>query len=59
MAERREKLQRALAVTEQQYALIRQKVEQLQALAQEYEGKLAKYHGWLAQLDVVEEAAGR
>ncbi|MHB8577045.1 MAG: helix-turn-helix domain-containing protein [Dehalococcoidia bacterium] len=57
VAERREKLQRALAVTEQQYALIRQKVEQLLVLQQEYEGKVAKYHGWLAQLDAVEEVA--
>ncbi len=56
VAERREKLLRALAVTRQQYALIRQKVEQLQALQQEYEQKLARYDGWLAQLDAAEEA---
>lgn len=54
IAERREKLARALAVTETQYALIRQKVEQLQQMREEYEAKIAKYHGWLAQLDTVE-----
>jgi len=62
IAERREKLQRALAVTEQQYNLICQKAEQLRAMQQEYEHKLDKYHGWLAQLDVAEgelQSAGR
>jgi len=53
--ERREKLAKALTVTEKQYALIRQKVEQLQAMQQEYEHKLSKYHGWLAQLDAAEQ----
>ena len=55
-AERREKLQRALAMTEHQYDLVRQKVAQLQALQQEYEAKIARYHGFLAQLDVTEDA---
>ena len=55
IAERREKLTRGLTVTEQQYALICQKVAQLCEMQQEYEQKIAKYHGWLAQLD---EATG-
>ncbi len=55
VAERREKLQRALAETEKQYALICQKVEQLRAMQDEYAQKIARYHGWLAQLD--EDAA--
>ncbi len=54
IAVRREKVARALAVTEQQYTLIRQKVEQLEAMRQEYETKLRKYRGWLAQFDAAE-----
>jgi DNA-binding transcriptional MerR regulator len=54
VAERREKLMRGLAVTEQQYALICQKVEQLRAMQLEYEGKLSRYHGALTQLDASE-----
>jgi DNA-binding transcriptional MerR regulator len=54
IAERREHLQRALAVTERQYALICQKTEQLRAMQEEYEHKLDRYHGWLAQLDAAE-----
>jgi len=59
VAERHEKISRSLSVTEKQYELIRQKVEQLLSMQQEYEAKLAKYRGWLAQLDAPEtEAAG-
>jgi len=58
VAERREKLQRALAETEKQYALICQKVEQLSAMQDEYAQKIAKYHGWLAQLGSADEATG-
>jgi DNA-binding transcriptional MerR regulator len=59
VADRRDKLQRGLAVTEQQCALIGQKVEQLQALQQEYEARLARYHAGIAQLDAAtEEAVG-
>jgi len=54
VSERRAKLKRGLEVTEQQYALIRQKLDQLQAMAEEYEGKLARYHNWIAQLDTAE-----
>lgn len=50
VTERREKLTRALSVTEQQYAVICQKVEQLLGMQREYEQKIAKYHDWLAQL---------
>src|SRR5437660_9955035 len=39
LAERREKIARALSMTEKQYALVRQKVEQLQQMQQEYEHK--------------------
>ena len=59
VAERHEKISRSLSVTEKQYELIRQKVEQLLSMQQEYEAKLAKYRGWLAQLDAPEtDAAG-
>jgi DNA-binding transcriptional MerR regulator len=54
ISERRAKLQRGLQVTEQQYALIRQKLDQLRAMAEEYEGKLARYHNWITQLDSAE-----
>jgi DNA-binding transcriptional MerR regulator len=57
VAERREKVERALAVTQQQYELIRQKVEQLQAMQQEYETKIGRYRGWLDQLDATEQDA--
>ncbi|HEY8837671.1 MAG TPA: MerR family transcriptional regulator [Dehalococcoidia bacterium] len=59
VTERRENISRSLSVTEKQYELIRQKVEQLLSMQQEYEAKLAKYRGWLVQLDAPEtEAAG-
>jgi len=50
-AERRQKLARALAVTEQQCALIRQKSEQLRALLDEYESRRERYAAALAALD--------
>jgi DNA-binding transcriptional MerR regulator len=52
--ERRERLERALAVTERQYALIRQKLDQLRAMADEYEQKLVRYRNRMAQLEAEE-----
>jgi DNA-binding transcriptional MerR regulator len=57
VAERRAGLQRGLEATEKQYALIRQKLDQLRAMAEEYEGKLARYHARLEQLDAEEREA--
>ena len=30
------------------------RLDQLQAMAEEYEGKLARYHNWITQLDATE-----
>lgn len=49
--EKRRRLHTAIAVTEKQHAIIRQKVEQMQAMRDELEAKLATYHGWLANLE--------
>ena len=38
-------------VAEKQHTIIRQKVEQLQKMRDEFETRLATYHGWLANLD--------
>lgn len=38
-------------VAEKQHAIIRQKVEQLQKMRDEFETRLATYRGWLANLD--------
>lgn len=48
--QKRQQLQAAIAVTEKQHAIIRQKVEQLDLMRADLEAKLAKYHGWLAAL---------
>lgn len=41
---------RALEVTERQYAVIRQKVEALGEMQTTLEGRLAKYRGWLEEI---------
>lgn len=48
---RRDKIARSLAVTEQQCALIRQKVEQLRTLLEDYEARRARYASGLANLE--------
>ena len=53
-AEAEEKLRQiraALDVTEKQHAIIRQKVEQLQAMQHELEAKLNTYRGWITTLE--------
>jgi DNA-binding transcriptional MerR regulator len=57
VAERRASLQRGLEATEKQYTLIRQKLDQLRAMAEEYEGKLARYHARIEQLEAQEREA--
>ncbi len=49
--QKRRQLLAVIAVTEKQHAIIRQKVEQLQTMRDELEGKLQSYRGWLATLD--------
>ena len=51
VSERRAKIARALAVTERQVAVIDQKLASLQEMKSHLEERVAKYHGWLAQLD--------
>ena len=48
---RRSQLLAAMEMTEKQHAIIRQKIEQLQAMSDDLEAKLAAYRGWLANLD--------
>lgn len=49
--QKRRQLLAAVEVTEKQYAIIRQKVEQLQAMRDELEAKLNTYRGWIAALE--------
>ena len=48
---KRRQLLAVMEVTEKQHVIIRQKVEQLQAMRDELEGKLETYRGWLTALD--------
>ena len=50
-SDRRAKIARALAVTERQVAVIGQKLASVQEMKSHLEERVAKYHGWLAQLD--------
>ncbi len=49
--QKRRQLLAVIAVTEKQFAIINQKVEQLQKMRDELEANLAAYRGWLARLD--------
>ncbi len=49
--QKRRQLLAVIAVTEKQFAIINQKVEQLQKMRDELEANLATYRGWLARLD--------
>lgn len=51
VSEKRRRLLTAITLTEKQYAIIREKAEQLQAMREELEAKLATYRGWLANLE--------
>ncbi len=51
ISERREKLAKAIEVTERQVAVIDQKLTALQDMKTHLEQKLAQYHGWIDQLD--------
>lgn len=53
--ERKERISRAVELTERQHAVIRQKVDALLEMKSHLEEKLKKYRGWLEQL---EETAG-
>jgi DNA-binding transcriptional MerR regulator len=49
--EKLEHLHRAMAVTEQQYAIIHQKLEQLQAMSDQLESRLQQYRTWQSNLE--------
>jgi MerR family transcriptional regulator, repressor of the yfmOP operon len=51
-----DQLQRAIAVTEQQRAIILHKIEQLQAMNDQLEQRLNQYHTWEANLTARREA---
>lgn len=55
LADRREKIEKAIEVTERQVAVIRQKMDALADMRNHLEERLSKYRGWLAQLE--EQAA--
>ena len=48
--ERKERISRAVELTERQHAVIRQKVDALLEMKSHLEEKLKKYRGWLEQL---------
>jgi len=56
LEERKLRMECLIEVTEKQYNLIRQKLDQLAALGRELEEKLSRYHGWLAQLEATRKA---
>ncbi len=51
VSDRRAKIAKALEVTERQVAVIDQKLQSLQEMKAHLEERIAKYNGWLAQLD--------
>ncbi len=51
VAERKERITRAMELTERQHAVIRQKVDALLEMKSHLEEKLEKYRGWLEQLE--------
>ncbi|MCL6646561.1 MAG: hypothetical protein K6U88_16675, partial [Dehalococcoidia bacterium] len=55
--EKLDQLQRAMAVTEKQYAIIHQKLEQLRAMSDQLEKRLATYRTWQANLEAQRQQA--
>lgn len=51
ISERRAKIAKAIEVTERQVAVVDQKLASLEDMKASLEQKLAKYRGWVAQLD--------
>lgn len=51
IADRKAKIEKAIEVTERQVAVIRQKMDALAEMRHHLEERLAKYRGWLAQLE--------
>ena len=51
LAERKERIARAMELTERQYAVIRQKVDGLLEMKSHLEEKLEKYRRWLDQIE--------
>jgi DNA-binding transcriptional MerR regulator len=51
LADRKAKIEKAIEVTERQVAVIRQKMDALADMRNHLEERLAKYRGWLAQLE--------
>lgn len=51
IADRKAKIEKAIEVTERQVAVIRQKMDALADMRNHLEERLAKYRGWLAQLE--------
>lgn len=60
VAEKRRQLQKAIEVTNRQYAIVSQKAEQLEELKAQIEERLKVFERWSKELDAVErkEAAG-
>lgn len=58
ISERKEKIGRALEVTERQVSVIDQKLAALQEMKTNLQEKVDKYHGWLQQLDEKAAAGG-
>jgi DNA-binding transcriptional MerR regulator len=59
ISERKEKLAKAIEVTERQVAVIDQKLTALQDMKAHLEQKLAQYHGWIEQIDEKAAAESR
>jgi DNA-binding transcriptional MerR regulator len=51
VSDRQAKISKALEVTERQVAVIDQKLTSLQEMKSHLEERMAKYHGWLLQLE--------
>ena len=59
VSDRRAKIAKALEVTERQVAVIDQKLQALHEMKSHLEERIAKYHGWLAQLEESAAPASR
>lgn len=57
VAEKQRQLQKAIDVVEKQYAIVRQKVEQMQEMKAQLEERLKVFERWMTELERLEQKA--
>lgn len=58
IAEKRKQLERAIEVVQAQYAIVNQKIEQMNEMKGQLEERLKTFDRWMAELNEMERAAG-